>query len=81
MQPVRKKKSVFTVTEALLLAIVTFSVLGAWRDVLDEACRRAFGDSRLAAAAALTAALVGMMAVFRDVDVGRSSIYELNSDA
>lgn len=81
MEPVRKRKNAITVTEAFLLAIVTYTVLGMWREVLDAAARRVFGKNRLAAAAALTAALVLMLFVFKNVDVGRSSIYELSPDS
>lgn len=80
MELIHKRKNVITVTEAFLLAIVTYTVLGIWREVLDEAIKKICGKNRFAAACILSAVLAFMIFVFKNVDVGRSSIYELTPD-
>lgn len=72
-----KRKSVITVAEAFILAILTYSVLGMWREVIDKVSHSVFGENKVLAAAVFTSVLVCMLFVFQNVDIGKSSLYEL----
>lgn len=77
MQTLSKRKNAITITEAFLLAVVSYYVLGLWREVLEGCTRSVFGERRWLAAVAYTGVLVAMMCLFKNVDVGKSSLYEL----
>lgn len=71
------RKNVITVAEALVLAVTSYVVVGIWREVIEDALRRVFGKQRVFAGAAMTAVLAAMFCLFRNIDVGKTSLYEL----
>lgn len=77
MQALPTRKNPFTITEAFLLAVTSYFVLGLWREVLEGVTKRVFGKRRWLAAVAFTVALVAMLCLFENVDIGKSSLYEL----
>ena len=77
MQRAPTRKNAITVTEAFLLAVMSYFTLGLWREVLEGVSRKLFGDNRWLAAAAFTGVLVAMLTLFKNVDVGKSSLYEI----
>lgn len=72
------RKNVITVVEAFMLAVVSYAVLAMWRELLVGWMDALFTkDNRLASASLLTALLAGMLFLFRNVDVGSTSLYAI----
>lgn len=78
------RKSVFTLTEIVLLSIVWSSASFVWQSVIKQGLTFAFGKLGLAkyptdmlVAIALLAAVFAMVLLFKNVDIGRSSVFQL----
>lgn len=73
----KKPKNIITISEAFILSVVSYGVLSMWKDVLDQAAIYLFGKHRYLAALFFTAILFAIMLIFENVDIGKTSLYEL----
>lgn len=78
------KKSVFTLTEIVLLSILWSSASFVWQGVIKQGLTFAFGKLGLTkyptdilVAVTLLAIVFAMVLLFKNVDIGRSSVFQL----
>ena len=82
------KKNVFTLTELVLLSIVWSSTQFVWSNILKQSLAYAFGAklglgknaTDAAVAVFLLAFLFAMIFLFSNVDVGRTSVFQLTDE-